>query len=101
MKILVKIAKIYGKKDGTPYILLGVYDDVSTGDAKIKSVNDLISDKSDKNIFVGTSYEEVIIAQASLSDGTIEVDGSLELGKEVRVFKEGEPARVTYIKVKK
>lgn len=103
MKTLIKIGKVFSKKDGTPYIVLSVFDsdiaqkyDYTTLDAVINH------DESAKEcIFVGQNVEEYILNEQDIKDGKVEIDGKLCLGSTVRVFQEGNPARVTYIKVSK
>lgn len=101
MKTLIKIGKVFSKKDGTPYIILSVYDSDTASKYAYTTLESVINhDESDKEcVFVGQNVDEYILSEQDIKDGKVEIDGKLALGCNVRVFQEGNPARVTYIKV--
>lgn len=103
MKTLIKIGKVFSKKDGTPYIILSVFNSDMMQKYDYATLEDVMNhDESSKEcIFVGQDVEQYMLNEDDIKSGKVEIDGKLCLGCSVRVFQEGNPARVTYIKVTK
>lgn len=103
MKQIIKIGKVFSKKDGTPYIILSVLDTSISSRYPYSSLEEVLAhpEENKEVVFVGQNVDEYLIAEDDLKNGKVEIDGKIILGKEVRVFLEGTPARVTYIKVAK
>ena len=103
MKTLIKIGKVFSKKDGTPYIILHVFNSDFSQKFNYSTLEEVMNhDESEKEcVFVGQDVEQYMLNEDDIKSGKVEIDGKLCLGCSVRVFQEGNPARVTYIKVTK
>lgn len=103
MKTLIKISKVYSKKNGNPYIILYVFNSDFSQKFNYSTLEEVMNhDESEKEcVFVGQDVEQYMIDENDIKNGKVEIDGKLCLGCSVRVFQEGNPARVTYIKVTK
>lgn len=102
MKTLINIGKVYGKKDGAAYIILKVFNSDVDNRHNVNSLDEVLAvPETEGAVFTGQNVDEYLVSVDDINSGKVEIDGKLFVGCEVRVFLEGSPARVSYIKAKK